>query len=268
MRILRAVVASLLLILFATTSQAAHISWVDGNDGEGFENPVGAGQTPAGWTQGNVATAPTNLILTDTVATGGQVFEDDQSVKIDGTGRRVIVRPVAGFHDTGEYRWMFYDDMSGAPSDPQTPNKNVRVGLTRPADNLNDPTTVNPRFAAIAVENGTTANHSATHYVWHHAFAFGPMTTPRSLGWHEMALKWDVVQDIAGPITRIQYFVDGALGATRFHTAALTPTGEYIGSPFGTLSPAWVDAIPEPSSIVMLAGVLFGSAFAARRRAI
>jgi len=255
-----------MLVAISTAAQAAHVFWVDKNS-EGFENPVGANLTPAGWTQGNLATAPGNLILTDTVANGGQVLEGDQSVKINGTGRRVIVRAESGFHDTGEYHWMFYDDMSGSPSTPATPNKNVRVGLTRPADDLSIPTTVNPRFAAMGVENGVTVNHSATHYAWHHAFAFGPTTVARSLGWHEMALKWDLVQDIAGPITRIQYLVDGVVGATKFHTAALTPTGEYIGSPFGTSSPAWVDInIPEPSTLALVALGLVGFAAGGRRR--
>lgn len=259
MRVLRVALATLLLVAFGTAAQAAHIFWVDGNDGEAFENPAGAGNTPAGWGQGG-----TVLVTTDTEPPG-QVREELQSALIPaggGSARRNIFRAEPGFHDSGEYHWMFYDDMSGFTD--ETPNKNVRVGLTRPADGTN-PATANPRFAAIAVEIGTTANHSRTNYVWHHGFSFGVMTTPRSLGWREMALKWDVVQDIAGPVTRVQYLVDGVVGATRFHTAVFTPTGEWIGAPFGTASPAWVDIIPEPSTFVLLGLACAGLAGVRRR---
>jgi hypothetical protein len=258
MRVLRVALAGLMLVAFGTTAQAAPI-WIDGGDADSaFETPVGAGNTPTGWAQINAPTAPTNLVHTDTVANGGQVLEGDQSVKLLGAGRRGIARQIAGLQDSGEYRFMFYDDMSGFTD--QTPAKNGRVGLTRPADNFADLTTINPRFAAMGVET----NQSRTHYMWHMAFAFGATTVQRSLGWHEMGMQWDVVPDIV-PVTRVQYYVDGVLGATRFHAGVFTPTGEIVSAPFGATTPIWVDVIPEPTTFALTALACVGLLGARRR---
>lgn len=279
MRFFRVAMAGLMLFAFGTAAQAAHIYWVDGGDDDSaFESPVGAGNTPTGWTQVGAAGVD---VLTDTVAAGGKVKEGDQSVKILGAGRRGIARAVPDFHNTGEFRFMFYDDMSGHPSMPDlTLAKNFRVGLTRPADNIGTaPAASNPRFGAIAVEMGTSANHSNTHYAWHSGFSFGKMdglaaglgpgavALPRSLGWHEGSLVWDVLSDLAGDVTRVRYYVDGVLGATKFQASVMIPTGEWVGAPFGSASPVWVDIIPEPSTLAMFAIASVGL-FGFRRRVV
>lgn len=210
-------------IALSANAQTLSEHWI--NEGNPFtSDPVG--QIPDGWAVSGTRSA---AVTDDTVLFGG-----NDSVVISG-GSVGIFRP-GSFDTSGEFNWMFYDDMAAS--------KNTRVGLMRPADN-NDGA---PRFGAIAVEG----SQSATHYVAHIGFSFAPTSVARTEGWRHMQLAWDVV----GAGTEVRFFIDGELGHVATHAAAITPTNEWIGAPFANATEAWVNTIPEPSTYAAIFGGL------------
>jgi hypothetical protein len=253
MKIKTLMVAALALVVssFATSVWAAHITWIDVN---GFEVPQTLGVTPTGWTNHG---AVGNDVVTDNTF----VHEGNQSVKIGPTtgAWRMTWSPAQDtFHDSGEFHWMFYDDMAAT--------KAARVGLMRAAD---DTATGAPRFGAIAVES----TNSATHYTAHHGFSFTTTTVARSEGWHHMHLAWFPSSFAGNPTTRVQFFIDGVMGHQMEHTGSLIPVKASIQAPFGTgNSASWVDimgtevVIPEPASFVLAGLGLLGIGLAGRRR--
>ena len=250
---IRNLMASALVLAVAahgTQAQAANlVPWVAGNvntTGTAFELPAPGG-LPTGWT----ATHGSGPVTDDT-----RSVEGNQSAFIQGgIGGTGMIR-AGNFESHGEYNFMFYDDMVGFEADDTT-SKAIRVGLARPVD------TAGPsRFGSLAVETSV----SKTHYTFHIGFTFAATLVERSLGWRHMTIAWE--PNAAGG-TDVNFFVDGVhatAGVPMTHAAALTPTAEWMGTPFGSGSGAWVDTIPEPSSLLLSALGLAGVAGFRRRR--
>lgn len=219
-------------------SASAQVTWING--GTPFTS-TNLGEIPDGWSISGTRSA----VVTDDTVT----FAGNTSAMVPGGGAVSGVFRPGTFGSSGEFHWMFYDDM--ALNDT---GKNIRVGLMRPADG-NDGA---PRFGAISVDTHV----SETNYVWHQGFGFGTTTVARSEGWRHVHLAWDVV----GTNTVVDFYIDGVLGATG-SLAEVIPTNEWMGSPFGTTTEAWVN-IPEPSTYALIfGGLALLGAFVYRRRA-
>lgn len=162
------------------------------------------------------------------------VYEGYQSALIPGPDPNVLT--FSGIYNAvtlgteGEYEFMFYDDMAAS--------KNARAGLkTAPSGGA--------WLGTINVET----NKSATNYVALRRWTYLTLTVARSLGWHHMTIKWYP----GGSGQQVDFYVDGTLGGSLTDTYLYSAGCEYVGAPFGTKSPAWVDSVPEPAAVVLLA---------------
>lgn len=195
----------------------ASATWVDieGSEPAAFEeSPLGSIEAP--WQIAAGFGCPND----DT-----HVYEGQQSVLLP-VGNHVISNNI-NLGDTGTYEFMFYDDMSTT--------KQVRAGVHYSSG----PYTA-PRLGALAVE----CNQSTTHYVAHRRWSIRVTSIERSEGWHKMTIDW-----YPGGVAM---YVDDEL-ATEFSDGYVySALAEIIGAPYGTSSPAWIDAVPEPATLTLL----------------